>query len=374
MNIKVNYKMICDKNDEVISRRIISSQAQTGILSVEYYKGKEFYCGLEMPAGTLACDVLNIDDELIKKLQEIVDPISEFHYELYFNEKVDKKLMNDSADAIYYVIKLLKDVKPFSYIGEERIMNSYMSFFTPENCEKAYREMMRMTEPARKFQQWTAQTYMLVDGIFQFKHIMAGVVDRVLSSGKHKIADYADAVERCFDITDNFPMSIQNKLITGFEYVSYNKSLKRRMNHLFFTTIFRADFYEGLAVGNAPSLCENCGKYWLATNGNVGKYCDGIDPKDEKHRPCRNIGTAKGRKYKNLAENDPVMYEARKAKQRAKSQRRTNSISPDQCSEIYSLIDLKAKKANRDYNYLMTGFKPELTMENLKREIGMGAG
>lgn len=318
MKVQVHYKYLQDENDKAITRRIITSQESMGILSVEYLKGKSYYCGHEFPAGTISCDVLNISDELIEKLKKTVEPISDFHYELYWNEKADKKLMNKSANAIYEVIDLLKDVRPFSYIGAERVMSRYDKFFTPENCEKAYRELLGMGETARTFLQWTGQTFMLALGISNFKNVITGVVNRIFSTGRHRPSDYADAVERCFDITDNFPLSIQTKMMSGLEYVSCGNTLKRRMNHLFFVTMFRADFFEGLASGHAPSRCENCGRYWLALNGNVGRYCDGIDPGDPKHRPCRNIGTAKGRKYKNLAENDPVLYEARKAKQRAK--------------------------------------------------------
>lgn len=51
-----------------------------------------------------------------------------------------------------------------------------------------------------------------------------------------------------------------------------------------------ADFYEGIHNGHYPKKCAVCGRYFLVEDGRNRLYCDGIDPKDEKVRSCRQVG------------------------------------------------------------------------------------
>ncbi len=51
----------------------------------------------------------------------------------------------------------------------------------------------------------------------------------------------------------------------------------------------RTEFYRGLAIGNAPRRCHNCGKYFLLTAGYNTCYCNNIAP-GETERTCRKVG------------------------------------------------------------------------------------
>ena len=50
-----------------------------------------------------------------------------------------------------------------------------------------------------------------------------------------------------------------------------------------------AEFFRGLAAGNAPRWCRNCGKYFLLTAGYNTCYCNNIAP-GETERTCRKVG------------------------------------------------------------------------------------
>ncbi len=42
------------------------------------------------------------------------------------------------------------------------------------------------------------------------------------------------------------------------------------------TDFLRMEFYRGLAAGNAPRRCHNCGRYFLLTAGYNTCYCNNI--------------------------------------------------------------------------------------------------
>ena len=51
----------------------------------------------------------------------------------------------------------------------------------------------------------------------------------------------------------------------------------------------RTEFFRGLALGNAPRQCHNCGRYFLLTAGYNTCYCNNIVP-GELERTCRKAG------------------------------------------------------------------------------------
>lgn len=51
----------------------------------------------------------------------------------------------------------------------------------------------------------------------------------------------------------------------------------------------RTEFYRGLALGNAPRQCHNCGRYFLLTAGYNTCYCNNVAP-GELERTCRKAG------------------------------------------------------------------------------------
>lgn len=71
-----------------------------------------------------------------------------------------------------------------------------------------------------------------------------------------------------------------------------------------FGALFMTDFLEGLQHGHYPKRCENCGRWFLVTDGIHRRYCDGIAPNDPKHRPCRKVAAVN--RAKESAKAHPV--------------------------------------------------------------------
>ena len=91
------------------------------------------------------------------------------------------------------------------------------------------------------------------------------------------------------------------------------------------TDFLRTEFYRGLAVGNAPRRCHNCGKYFLLTAGYNTCYCNNIAP-GETERTCRKVG-AHRKEAQGKANRTPAQVEYDRAYNRLKQRKNRKKIS-----------------------------------------------
>ena len=90
----------------------------------------------------------------------------------------------------------------------------------------------------------------------------------------------------------------------------------------------RTEFYRGLAIGNAPRRCHNCGKYFLLTAGYNTCYCNNIAP-GEAERTCRKVG-AHRKEARGKANRSPARVEYDRAYNRLKRRKSRGKISVDE--------------------------------------------
>ena len=94
------------------------------------------------------------------------------------------------------------------------------------------------------------------------------------------------------------------------------------------TDFLRTEFYRGLAVGNAPRRCHNCGKYFLLTAGYNTCYCNNIAP-SETERTCRKVG-AHRKEAQGKANRTPAQVEYDRAYNRLKQRKNRKKISVEE--------------------------------------------
>lgn len=88
------------------------------------------------------------------------------------------------------------------------------------------------------------------------------------------------------------------------------------------------EFYRGLAQGNAPRPCHNCGRYFLLTAGYNTCYCNNIAP-GETERTCRKVG-AHRKEAQDRANRTPAKAEYDRAYLRLKQRKFRKKISVDE--------------------------------------------
>lgn len=117
------------------------------------------------------------------------------------------------------------------------------------------------------------------------------------------------------------------------------------------------EFYRGLAQGNAPRKCHNCGKYFLLTRGYNTCYCNNIAP-GEAERTCRKVG-AHRKETQGRANRTPAQVEYGKAYLRLKQRKLRKKISEDEWNNAVA----KAQ------DMLAASERGELTDEELKCKL-----
>lgn len=90
----------------------------------------------------------------------------------------------------------------------------------------------------------------------------------------------------------------------------------------------RTEFYRGLAIGNAPRRCHNCGRYFLLTSGYNICYCNNIAPGETK-RTCRKVG-AHRKEAQGKTNRTPTQKEYDRTYNRLKVRKQRGKISVDE--------------------------------------------
>lgn len=93
-------------------------------------------------------------------------------------------------------------------------------------------------------------------------------------------------------------------------------------------TFLRTEFYRGLAAGNAPRRCHNCGTYFLLDSGYNACYCNNIAP-GETNRTCRKVG-AHRKEAQGKENRSPARVEYDRTYNRLKQKKNRKKISVDE--------------------------------------------
>ena len=279
-------------------------------LTVAYKEKQETYGTYSESAdtGSIALDVLNIPDSVLEELLELTDPMIELVDFLNKNRNPDNKTlcrMMTASKNVFQVVDLLREVPPFDGQDFTWLDENLPKVFAPEKVTKAYTE--RKKEQGELFVQAMCLVAQLGFGIRDFRKALIPLVesleDEDISRNPKGFSQKFDSFFCKDEGRKNQWMSFSN---VSVEYVPDEKSIVRRMHYASFPSMFRSNLYEALAVGNAPKRCPICKKFFLTTNARRQKYCSGYAPEEYDGLTCTKVGNMMGRKYRELAENDPI--------------------------------------------------------------------
>lgn len=110
------------------------------------------------------------------------------------------------------------------------------------------------------------------------------------------------------------------------------------------TDFLFTDLYRGMAVGNIPRKCHNCGRWFLAVGGYDTLYCDRVAPGETK-RTCRKVGAHNKEQLKNS--KDFAQREYSRVYNRLKARKRTGMITTDEWNRLVANAQELKDKAKR---------------------------
>ena len=279
-------------------------------LTVAYKEKQEAYgtCCDSADTGNIALDVLNIPDAVLEDLLELTEPMMDLVDHLNKHRNPDNKTLGRMMTAsknIFRVVDLLREVPPFAGQDFSWLDENLPKVFAPEKVTKAYTE--RKKEQGELFVQAMCLVAQLGFGIRDFRKALIPLVesleDEDISRNPKGFSQKFDSFFSKDEERKDQWMAFSN---VSVEYVPEEKGIVRRMHYASFPSMFRSNLYEALAVGNAPRRCPICQKFFLTTNARRQKYCSGYAPEEYDGLTCTKVGNMMGRKYRELAENDPI--------------------------------------------------------------------
>ena len=279
-------------------------------LTVAYKEKQEAYgtCCDSADTGNIALDVLNIPDAVLEDLLELTEPMMDLVDYLNKHRNPDNKTLGRMMTAsknIFRVVDLLREVPPFAGQDFSWLDENLPKVFAPEKVRKAYTE--RKKEQGELFIQAMCLVAQLGFGIRDFRQALIPLVeslaDEDITRNPKGFSQKFDSFFSKDEERKDQWMAFSN---VSVEYVPEEKGIVRRMHYASFPSMFRSNLYEALAVGNAPRRCPICQKFFLTTNARRQKYCSGYAPEEYDGLTCTKVGNMMGRKYRELAENDPI--------------------------------------------------------------------
>lgn len=278
-------------------------------ITVDYCGKQETYGNRCVPAGTIATDVLNIPDSVLEELLELTDPMMELVDYLNHNKNPDSRTlarMLTASKNVFGVVKLLRNLPPFSSQDFTWLNGKLKKIFSPEAVTKAYHQ--RKKETGEIFIPALCLVAQLGFGIRDFQQALIPLVESLNDEDiSRNSIGFAQKFDAFFNADENRQKEWMSFSNVSLEYLSGEKGLVRRMHYASFPSMFRSNLYEALAVGNAPKRCPICNRFFLTTNARRQIYCDGYAPEEYGIGTCRQVGNQMGRSARELAENNPVL-------------------------------------------------------------------
>ncbi len=336
--------------------------------TVFFYGDHVYIGGKEFPVGQCVVDVMDLDGSI---LDEIDQRVREFlpAAKTLLEGKTDSAavLAQERLNAVWDLVFTLPVYRDLP-MDEE---NSYHLF---EQVMADEGKWVQIQDPASEggalFRRMLAALVCLAGDLRGLRQQIAIMTDQYFEPLERRNSSaYADAYSRFYaqmlsvgarffneDFEQSFPMEVN---FVPMEHPTEADKVfiaeKATFNSL--TNFLRTEFYRGLAMGNAPRRCHNCGRYFLLTKGYNTCYCNNIAP-GEIERTCRKVGAhrkeAHGKEHRT-----PAQKEYDRTYNRIKQRKIRGKISTDDWNAAVAKAQKLVAQSERG----------ELTDEELKQKL-----
>ena len=307
--------------------------------TVFFYGDKVFVGGREYPIGQCCVDILNLDEAVLDEIDQRVREFVPLAMDL-LKEKTDSAaaLAQERLNAVWELIFSLpvyRDLKmdePCNYHTFQRLM---------ADEEKWAQVQDPTSEGYAKYQGMLVELICFAERLRGFQQLIGMMAEKCLEPLKRRSSSaYAEAYS-CFymqmlsagvqvfgdDFEQGIPVEVSFvPMMHPSEEGKIFIAEKATFNSL--TDFLQTEFYRGLAKGNAPRRCHNCGRYFLLTSGYNICYCNNIAP-GETDRTCRKVG-AHRKEAQGKTNHTPAQKEYGKVYNRLKARKQRGKISEDE--------------------------------------------
>lgn len=285
---------------------------------VLFGKKSSIVAGEEYPLGYFAAEAMELDAAVFEELKKLTQQASqEFDMFLTARTVSGAGMAIQALDRAWELVRQLplynkipyRDGRGSSVSGVVRELRS--------DEQKLDRMLTVGTTENEMLRRWHGMYARLADDLQRFRYDTDDMLtDYFEELPSRRPEAYAAAFESCMesfreiymqteDDEDlaymnerrlNFPVSIS--FVVERDKKTGQPFMVERMTFEDLISFLYMDLYRGMAVGNVPRQCHNCGKWFLAIGAYDTVYCQWVAP-GEATRTCRQVGAHRKERTKN---------------------------------------------------------------------------
>ena len=312
--------------------------------TVQFFADSVSIDGTILPLGQVSADVLNLDEQTLRSLRELLNPfVSVVETRLWGPEtEKDAALAAEVQGKMNGVLDVIFEMPLYRHLELDK---EFAKNLLPLMCEQQPEGFRLLCNPqsmdAAVFSGFINKFIAVYDEALSFRTYIALMLDMCFERLKKRNGEhYAYGVYSFFKdagmLTEVTALTgLPNFLLfqgqkTFIEYTTMPNPanekeyiIAERMVFDSLGAFLHVDFFRGLMRGNAPRRCQNCGRFFLLTDGYDTRYCNNIAPGETK-RTCRKVGAH--RKEAQKAGGSLIQAEYKKVYNRLKTRRRRGKI------------------------------------------------
>lgn len=356
-------------------------------LTIDIWQDKVFFQEQEFPAGYFATEILNRsrddNDRLLVQAGKLYQSLQPLYYENIWQPQI-----REQASAL---LPEIWTIAPFSLLPQEQERELIGRMFTEETQKRV---LDRGAEPEcfEAFMRYFFSYVRVAQAVVNYSTVGLTFEYMYLHRLKKRNETFfAYALHDCFydqkllsaihEIellpVENF--SLEPEMDSTFVFArhpSHEKEMVFVSRLIFekYVDFYTYDLMNGLHHGHAPHCCENCGHFFLTTNGHMPKYCDNISPQDSRFT-CRQMGARMHEKEKN--DQHPVYRLFRTKTNTIRKHHERGKISDELRRAALQEAERLRERALMDRGYAQEGYAQDMELERLyeaakKRLSGRG--
>lgn len=307
--------------------------------TVFFYGDRVFVGEKSFPIGQCTVDMMNLSagiwDEIDRRVQQFLPAAQQL-----LSKKTDSVAASaqEKLNAVWDVIFTLPVYRDLR-IDKECSYHALENLLTERG--KWTEIQMPGTEGHAMYLEFLEGLSHFTDRVRRFQGQIAAMTELYFEPLKRRnSAAYAEAYSRfygemitlaaqyfCEDFDQSIPVEVSFvPMMHPTEKGQVFVAEKNTFNYLL--DFLSTEFYRGLAIGNAPRRCHNCGKYFLLTAGYNTCYCNNIAP-GETDRTCRKVG-AHRKEAQGKANRTPAQVVYDRTYNRLKQRKNRKKITVDE--------------------------------------------
>ena len=282
---------------------------------------------------------MNLDDELLVKINSRIDDFMSAAAEI-FTEKTDSAVRS-AQEKLNAVWDLVFELPLYRELEMDRDTAYHLFPLLFSDREKWTEALDVDSEGHAMLEDFLNGLEYFAESLRNFRGQVMGMLELYFEPLTRRGADaYAAAYAQYFTDVDaagqalfgappfaqSFPAEVS--FVPMMSGGDARPVLAEKLVFSYLTHFLYTEFYRGLAAGNAPRCCHNCGKYFLLTRGYNTCYCNNIAP-GETERTCRKVG-AHRKEARSKGNRSPAQIEYDRTYNRLKQRKNRKKISVDE--------------------------------------------